>query len=140
MGQRFRLNTPPVVAETLDGETTIVDLKHGTYYALNPSGSFIWEHLVAGAEPQEIAAALADHYELEPDEAGGAVDALVAELGERELVVPDADGAAHAKLDGNGAPHGPYAPPELSAFTDMQELLLLDPVHEVDEAGWPSQS
>jgi hypothetical protein len=25
----------------------------------------------------------------------------------------------------------------LQKFTDMQELLLLDPIHEVDERGWP---
>ena len=22
-------------------------------------------------------------------------------------------------------------------FTDMQDLLLLDPIHDVDETGWP---
>jgi hypothetical protein len=25
----------------------------------------------------------------------------------------------------------------LQKFTDMQDLLLLDPIHEVDESGWP---
>jgi hypothetical protein len=26
----------------------------------------------------------------------------------------------------------------LNKYTDMQDLLLLDPIHEVDAAGWPS--
>jgi hypothetical protein len=31
-------------------------------------------------------------------------------------------------------------PPVLEPFGDMQDLLLLDPVHEVDEdAGWPTK-
>ena len=30
-----------------------------------------------------------------------------------------------------------YAPPAMSKYTDMEDLLLLDPVHEVDEVGWP---
>jgi hypothetical protein len=30
-----------------------------------------------------------------------------------------------------------FEAPELVAYTDMQELLLLDPIHEVDERGWP---
>ena len=140
MHSRFRINTPPVVAETLDGETTIVDLKNGTYYALNESGSFIWEHLVRGAGPEGIATALTEHYELEPGEADGAVARLVAELDERALVVPDGDEPPLAQVEGNGVPPGAYSPPELSTFTDMQELLLLDPVHEVDEAGWPNRS
>ncbi len=28
--------------------------------------------------------------------------------------------------------------PRLDKYTDMQELLLLDPIHEVDERGWPN--
>ncbi len=30
-----------------------------------------------------------------------------------------------------------YATPTLSKYTDMEELLLLDPIHEVDAQGWP---
>jgi hypothetical protein len=58
------------------------------------------------------------------------------------LIAPLQDGAA---TNSNGAAavaqtNGrPYSPPKLSAYTDMQELLLLDPVHEVDDAGWPSR-
>jgi hypothetical protein len=41
----------------------------------------------------------------------------------------------------------PSPPPEakptfkelsLRTFTDLQELLLLDPIHDVDEVGWPA--
>ena len=31
----------------------------------------------------------------------------------------------------------PFEKPTLQKFTDMQELLLIDPIHEVDEMGWP---
>jgi hypothetical protein len=40
----------------------------------------------------------------------------------------------------NGAAAQPYQEPKLGKYTDMQELLLLDPVHEVDEAGWPNKA
>ena len=29
--------------------------------------------------------------------------------------------------------------PKLGKYTDMQDLLLADPIHEVDEQGWPVQ-
>jgi len=32
----------------------------------------------------------------------------------------------------------PFTKPELHKFTDMQDLLLFDPIHEVDESGWPN--
>jgi hypothetical protein len=30
-----------------------------------------------------------------------------------------------------------YISPVIETFSDMQEILLLDPVHDVDKAGWP---
>jgi hypothetical protein len=30
-----------------------------------------------------------------------------------------------------------YVAPAFDRYTDMAELLLIDPVHDVDEAGWP---
>ena len=29
--------------------------------------------------------------------------------------------------------------PTIEKYDDMQELLLLDPIHEVDEDGWPNR-
>jgi hypothetical protein len=135
------------VAETLDGETTIVDLDSGTYHALNETGSFIWEGLMSGLEPTPVAEALAAAYGIDGAAAETAVGELVTELEGQSLVVPaGGKGGAPAVTSSNGSANGsaavtrtPYAPPELSTYTDMQELLLLDPIHEVDEAGWPSK-
>ena len=143
MGRFFRINSPPVVAETLDGEATIVDLESGTYYALNESGTFVWEELSRGSDRDSIPVSLATRYGVDSGEAEGAVDAIVSELIERKLITPLADGNAPSSNGGAAAaPNGhgrDYSPPKLSAYTDMQELLLLDPVHEVDDAGWPSR-
>jgi Coenzyme PQQ synthesis protein D (PqqD) len=144
MTARFRINTPHVVAETLDGEATIVDLDSGTYYALNESGSLIWDGLIAGSETSEVAEALARAYELDADDASRSVDDLVKRLAEANLIAEASEAGrngsapAAAPRSANGSPVS-YAEPELSAYTDMQELLLLDPIHEVDESGWPSQ-
>ena len=32
-----------------------------------------------------------------------------------------------------------FTNPVLEKFTDMAELLLLDPIHEVDDSGWPNK-
>lgn len=145
MTARFRINTPHVVAETLDGEATIVDLESGIYYALNESGSLIWEDLLSGLRREEIADRLAASYELSDDDASGAVERLVSELSAAGLIVEAADEARNGSAptetstpSGNGATRT-YSEPKLSTYTDMQELLLLDPIHEVDESGWPSR-
>ena len=33
----------------------------------------------------------------------------------------------------------PFDAPILKRYTDQQELLLLDPIHEVDDIGWPRE-
>jgi hypothetical protein len=141
LGRFFRINSPPIVAETLDGEATIVDLENGTYYALNESGTFVWEELRQGTDQESIPGSFAGRYDIDGDEAQTAVDAIVAELLERNLIAPLDGGAPSTNGGGSSAsPNGhPYSPPKLSTYTDMQELLLLDPVHEVDDAGWPSR-
>ncbi len=30
-----------------------------------------------------------------------------------------------------------FEAPVLESYSDMQDLLLLDPIHDVDDAGWP---
>jgi outer membrane protein assembly factor BamB len=136
----FRINTPHVVAETLDGEATIVDLDNGVYYALNESGTFIWDQLVAGAPVDAIAAALAEAYELNGDDPAKVVAELVEQLNGQKLIVPGAGpaGGAEAQPAANGSGRS-YSRPQLNTYTDMQELLLLDPIHEVDESGWPNR-
>jgi len=143
---RFSINTPHVVAETLDGEATIVDLDSGTYYALNESGSLIWDELIGGSPTSEIAGTFASTYELNDDDATRAVESLVDRLANANLIVEagnmSQNGAGAAESSRTTSSNGSrraYTEPELSTYTDMQELLLLDPIHEVDEAGWPSQ-
>ena len=36
------------------------------------------------------------------------------------------------------APPKLFSTPHFDIHNDMQDLLMLDPIHEVDESGWPS--
>ena len=53
-----------------------------------------------------------------------------------QLVEPAVDDLGSAGLEAVAASAGA---PELQRFTDMQELLLLDPIHDIDlnGDGWP---
>ena len=35
---------------------------------------------------------------------------------------------------------GDYVPGKFNRYADMQDLLMLDPIHDVDENGWTVQS
>jgi hypothetical protein len=72
------------------------------------------------------------------------MDDLVSELVEEGLIA-EIPAGLDVTLSPNGAASGglsaglAYVPPVMNKHSDMQELLLLDPIHEVDEAGWPSR-
>jgi hypothetical protein len=136
----YRVNSPPVVLETVDEETIIVNLDTGSYYDLTHSGGRLLAALDGGAGLDGAIDAVAAAYAVERAQLAGPAQALVAQLADEGIVVAiDGTAAANGSVNGATPPAKPYEAPALSKYTDMQELLLLDPVHEVDGAGWPNK-
>ncbi len=51
---RFRVNTPTVTHETIDGEAVIINLDSGSYYSLVDVGATVWQFLYQRAPVSEI--------------------------------------------------------------------------------------
>jgi coenzyme PQQ synthesis protein D (PqqD) len=137
----FRIDPQDVIHETIDGEVILIAVETGVYYSLEASGAEVWAGLLGGRSAQDIMGDLERRYDAPPGAIAKAVSELVEELLTERLVrraVPQPSGngapAAIADVEPGGKP---FAPPVLRKFTDMQDFLLVDPVHEVDDAGWP---
>ena len=136
----YRVDPRKVAHETIDGEVIMIHLLIGSYYSLRGAGADIWESLASGRDRAETLAFLEQRYEGEPELIARTVDDLVKQLQEEELVEPAAEGAPAA----SGGPlaavaeRKPFEVPALEKYTDMQDFLLVDPIHETDETGWPS--
>ena len=138
---RFRVNTPTVTHETIDGEAVIINLDSGNYYSLVDVGSFIWELVEKGASAIEVQNLVLQTYDGDTADVDRGVEELLAQLQLENLIVP-VDGAGpfdptEALPSNNGHEKRSFNPPSLHKYSDMQELLLLDPIHDVDDAGWP---
>jgi hypothetical protein len=137
----LRVNRTHAVYETIDGETILIHLGTGTYYSLDGAGSEAWEFLARGATRDALLAAGRERYEGDPLEIEMGLSGLVDELLREELLI-DLDTAVDEETQAR-LPVGqvPFAVPVLQAYTDMQEFMLVDPLHEVDVvAGWPRVS
>ena len=136
---RYRVNAPQVIAETIGGETIIVNLATGHYFNLLGTGVEIWE-CIAREEPlPAIVEQLEARYEAPNGEISSSVTRLIDDLLTEDLIVT-ATGNGTAPTPPPTAPENgriPFASPSLAKFTDMQDIILLDPVHEVDARGWP---
>lgn len=135
----YRVNQPAVIAEVIDNEAIIVNLDSGAYYSLRGSACLIWEMLARQMPVPTVVQGLSQRFAGTPDVLQSGVDALLADLLGEQLLVP-ADGTkAPAELPTmTGSEDRPsFETPVLEKYTDMAELLLLDPIHDVDAAGWP---
>ena len=140
-GRSFRVNRPNVAAETVDGEVLMIHLGTGNYYSLRGTGAAIWEAIELAVPRSAVVSGLREHFngDAQGQDTDAVVDAFLAELAGEDLIVPDdaPDDAPDDSWDPSSCGPG-SEPPELEKFTDMQHLILLDPVHEVDETeGWP---
>jgi hypothetical protein len=139
---RFRLGNPQVISETLEGEAVIIDLDTGYYYSLDPVGSWIWQAVNAGQTEMAIVTGAVTAFSGPPDEITAHTRAFLDKLEQEGLVArepaEDAGAAPRLPLTTPAAEQSPFTPPCLTRYEDIKELLLLDPIHEVDEDGWPA--
>lgn len=121
---------PDVIDEVFDGEAVLVHLRTGVYYALSPAGTALWKLLAEGRRPSVVAAATGR----DPAELAAFASVLLAE----ELAVVSAAEAGEPSAALCEIPTGDAT---VQRFDDMQDLLLLDPIHDIDldldGAGWP---
>jgi hypothetical protein len=138
----YRVNSPHVISETVGGETIIVNLARGHYFSLQGTAVDVWQRLERGEAAETIVLELEQRYEAADGEIEAAVKKLLEDFVAAELVVVEANGAgtaARASSQDVGE-RVPFVSPGFTTFTDMQDIILLDPVHEVDTRGWPHAS
>ena len=137
----FRVAGPKIVHEAFEDEVVIVNLETGTYYSVEGVAAEIWTRINT-ATVTEIIDGLAGRYGAGPGEVAPVVTRFIDELQGEGLIAaaelpPDGAAAGRATDPPAAAEPGPFQAPVLRRFDDMQELLLLDPIHDFDEAGWP---
>jgi Coenzyme PQQ synthesis protein D (PqqD) len=143
---RFQVTGPHVVHDEIDGEVVVINFATGSYYSLTATAVPVWAGLRVGATAADAVAALEAGFDTGGEDVEAAVDTFLARLEDEGLIAPTVDGAApsgaEAPFETRSAPDPRplYVAPVLEKFTDMEDLILLDPVHDVSQAGWPNPS
>lgn len=125
----FRPAGPGVIFKDFGDEMVVANLDTGLFYSLGGSAPCVWERLSGGHTGRQIAAAFTGDAE--------AIEAAIVTL----ITRLQADGLLQIS-EGAEAVSAPLAPgifeaPSMERFDDLQGLLLVDPIHDVAEAGWP---
>jgi hypothetical protein len=127
-----------VVAERFEDEAIIINLIAGNYYSLRGTSFFAWSCLDAGMTTEQVLNQLIARYPQAGKALVDSFDAFLSKLKSENLVKEEvARSEGSPSIPVNNLPKE-FQSLEIDVFTDMQDLLLLDPIHEVEEEkGWP---
>lgn len=132
----YKLNEEKMFFDVADGQAVVINIVTGMYYGTNALGSVVLERLVKGNAPEEIEKAVKDLDNC-PADINNKLAAFIDKLIDAEILV-----------SGETVPGGSEAIDQsvveegfdltLDEFAEVQDLLLADPIHDVDvEQGWP---
>jgi hypothetical protein len=134
------VNRPDVIDEQFDQEYVVVNLRTGAYYSLNQTAAGVWDLLNQNLPNTEIVARTERVFVPGTAQLATDIENLLAELVREQLIVLDSRPSHTAKAPPkeNSVERRSYIAPLMEKFTDMEAMLLLDPIHQVDASGWPS--
>ena len=146
MNKKYGYPGNHVVHEDFGDEVVAINLKTGIYYSLADSGRFIWNLLKNNPGEDKIIGAVLQTYRGDEASMKSAVksfiDALIKEdlirVVENESEDSDKDPAADIPA-ATPMEKKSFESPMINRHSDQKELLLLDPIHEVDDLGWPEK-
>jgi hypothetical protein len=129
-----KINTPDVLHESFGDESVIVNLRQGVYYSLSREGLFLWEEIAKETTLDRLFGLAAIHSVNGVLLAPASVARFLRQLHEEHLIVIEGEmwPVSSEEMDADAK----MLPP-LQKFEDLHDLLTLDPIHEVDERGWP---
>ena len=136
----FTINTSSVVFERLNGEVIIISNQNGKYYSLGYTASDIWYLIQTSVSSSLWLKTLADNYQETPDSAEDEVKKFLDDLLSENLIKSSEAAFGELQLLPEDTPRGKWSCPELLIFDDLQDLLLVDPIHDTGEEGWPFAS
>ena len=132
MAQAYVSNLQSVVSENFDDDTVLINFLTGTYFCLRGTAPYIWNSMQTPMTIDRIAAMVTANPADARDAVREMIETLVAEQCVLAVEIDDAEiGDLPEPLVDS------YKPPIIETFRDLQELITIDPVHEVEDDGWP---
>ena len=134
----YAFNDKKAFCDDTDGQLIVLNFDTGAYYSFNSLASMVFRDLIAGYEKNKIEQMLeqfapAEDVKLQLSE-------LVDKMLEKELIISIAESQTpkepmsfytESLLEDGFSLH-------IDEFMDVADLLLMDPIHEVDpDVGWP---
>jgi hypothetical protein len=135
----YKLNEEKMFSDITDGIAIVINSDTGIYYGMNKFGTSAFENLIKGVPAEKVLEA-AKALPGAPDDLGANFTKFIDTLVEKGLVIAGEASAETASIDAKAAEEDKFEP-AVTEYSDAQELLLADPIHDVkDETGWTPEA
>ena len=132
----YKLNEEKMFYDVADGVAVIIDFTTGIYYGFNSFGTAVIDAFLSGADEGKLAEALQKKDGC-PADIRKTIDDFSQKLKEKEILLTAEGAPAEAQINDELLKEGFV--PEFDEFSEVQDLIMADPIHEVDaEQGWPT--
>jgi len=137
----YKINDPDVSAEFFEEEVLAINLKTGNYYSLRFSALPFWRLITNGLSFENTIVTLSKFYTVNEEILLPEFSDFLKSLLENSLIKESPEYPAITTNEWLNKSIKEYRKPVLEAYSDMQDLLLIDPIHEVDvNKGWPNKT
>src|SRR5262245_37954696 len=141
MNRVYCIETAEVVSDIIDGEAIILHRACGDYFSTDGVGGLIWQWIGERQSRGQILNMLNVRFSASPVEIATAVDSFLADLVAHKLVqeiVKGDESATETLIEPQTNPKAEFVRPTLHVYSDIRNVVLLDPIHDVDgNIGWP---
>lgn len=138
MPRLARILSRHLTHERLDGEVIIINLQTGLYFSLSGSAADLWSLADDGLPVEQWISALDGQFSspvMSED-----IEGFLGTLMDNGLVeiLESSDPMPGRSIDlPDDYARGAWTGPVLEVFEDLQDLILVDPIHDVSDDGWP---
>ncbi|WP_413854674.1 PqqD family protein [Candidatus Ruminimicrobium bovinum] len=131
----YKLNEAKMFADITDNVAIIINSETGIYYAMNNCGSIIFKDVIDGCSTNLIIDNL-KKIESCPNDIEQKFKIFIDELLKKEIIIAGEKSSKTPVLDEAIIKKDKFEM-KVSEYEDAQEMLLADPIHDVDEEeGW----
>jgi hypothetical protein len=133
--REFLLNSENISQERLDGEVIIISFDSGKYFSAKNSGADVLWLIEKGISRSAWELNLSAEFR---NFSSVGIDAFLDSLVHEKLIVEGEGLIENRATLPNDYSRGDWEPPVLVAFNDLEDLLLIDPIHDTSTEGWPN--
>ena len=123
----YELNVPDVIADNFDGETVIVNLNSGKYFSIRGKSQPIFAHLSEGVPLDKITAAFLLPATVSAETAQKDLKDFAKKLVLLKILKETTISSKKEELAALA-----YEKLAIEVFTDMDEIIMVDPINELE--------